>query len=296
MTNATSIGPTRIIVPVDGSRAATAALDWAIAAIKSDVGRESTPALTLHIVHVVDVDPSVGLAVEVQAGADGLLAAAADRAAANGASATVERLQGRPWDEIVGAASADDWIVMGARGQTQFDRHRVGATVDRVVRLASCPVLAVPEDGCPAPGTLRSLVVGMDFSSDALAALAHALPMLAPDATVVLVHGTPPPIVVSDGPVTPLPDIDVDGMLADSRAGLQRLIDERLPESMNGVAAAMPVYPVHAIEDAATRHKAELVAVGTHGRRGLPRLLMGSVAERVLHHVDCATLIARSNG
>ena len=41
---------------------------------------------------------------------------------------------------------------------------------------------------------------------------------------------------------------------------------------------------------------ADLIALGTHGRTGLPRLLMGSVAERVLHHSPCAILTVRHSG
>lgn len=51
---------------------------------------------------------------------------------------------------------------------------------------------------------------------------------------------------------------------------------------------------VETILDAATDLKADLVVVGTHGRTGLVRLLMGSVAERVLRRAPCPVLVVKS--
>jgi len=68
-----------------------------------------------------------------------------------------------------------------------------------------------------------------------------------------------------------------------------------VPAGIERVAVASPLYPVHAIEDAVREHDAQLVAVGTRGRTGLARLLLGSVSERVLHHVPCPTLVVHAD-
>ena len=54
--------------------------------------------------------------------------------------------------------------------------------------------------------------------------------------------------------------------------------------------------PYKAIIDTAKKKKSDLIVVGTHGRTGLLRLLMGSTAERVIGHAPCSVLVVRSPG
>jgi nucleotide-binding universal stress UspA family protein len=51
--------------------------------------------------------------------------------------------------------------------------------------------------------------------------------------------------------------------------------------------------PRHAIVDAAREWPADLIVMGSHGRRGLDRLLLGSVAESVVRHAPCSVDIVR---
>ena len=51
--------------------------------------------------------------------------------------------------------------------------------------------------------------------------------------------------------------------------------------------------PRHAIVDAARSWKADVIVMGSHGRRGLDRLLLGSVAESVVRHAPCSVHIVR---
>jgi nucleotide-binding universal stress UspA family protein len=52
--------------------------------------------------------------------------------------------------------------------------------------------------------------------------------------------------------------------------------------------------PRHAIIDAACDWHADLIMIGSHGRRGLDRVLMGSVAEAVVRHAPCSVEIERA--
>ena len=45
----------------------------------------------------------------------------------------------------------------------------------------------------------------------------------------------------------------------------------------------------------AKEHHSSLIVIGTHGRSGLDRLLLGSVAEGVMHHADVPVILVRSN-
>ncbi len=51
-----------------------------------------------------------------------------------------------------------------------------------------------------------------------------------------------------------------------------------------------------AIVDAAREGGADLIVIGTHGRRGVERMLLGSVAERVLRRADCPVATVRATG
>lgn len=51
--------------------------------------------------------------------------------------------------------------------------------------------------------------------------------------------------------------------------------------------------PYDVIVSAAKAKKADLIVMGSHGRRGLSRLLMGSVTERVIGHAKCPVLVIR---
>ena len=51
--------------------------------------------------------------------------------------------------------------------------------------------------------------------------------------------------------------------------------------------------PYNLIISAAKAKKADLIVMGSHGRRGLSRLLMGSVTERVIGHAKCAVLVIK---
>ncbi len=49
------------------------------------------------------------------------------------------------------------------------------------------------------------------------------------------------------------------------------------------------------IVDVASRWKADLIVIGSHGHKGLKRFLLGSVSDAVVHHADCSVLVVRVN-
>lgn len=53
--------------------------------------------------------------------------------------------------------------------------------------------------------------------------------------------------------------------------------------------------PPHEIMNAAKTWSADLIVIGSHGRHGIPRVLLGSVAEAVMRHATCPVLVVRAN-
>jgi nucleotide-binding universal stress UspA family protein len=77
-----------------------------------------------------------------------------------------------------------------------------------------------------------------------------------------------------------------------ARAALTKLIEESAAASVVRTVVLRQADPRRAILEAARARRADLIALGTHGRTGLPHLLLGSVAEAVMHHAGCDVLVA----
>ena len=68
-----------------------------------------------------------------------------------------------------------------------------------------------------------------------------------------------------------------------------------VPDTEAALGVRISASPAHAIVEYARSIHADVIVVGTHGRAGVPRLLMGSVAEHVVRHASCPVLVVRQN-
>jgi nucleotide-binding universal stress UspA family protein len=137
---------------------------------------------------------------------------------------------------------------------------------------------------------IRTILHPTDFSDRADCALRVAC-ALARDyaARLVIVHVIPPPVAVY-GEVVALPEPWEERHEVEDR--LQRLA---VPDA--GIQLERRVCegdPVTEILTSAADCHADLIVLGTHGRTGLGRLLMGSVAEEVLRRAACPVLTVRT--
>jgi nucleotide-binding universal stress UspA family protein len=132
---------------------------------------------------------------------------------------------------------------------------------------------------------LETILVPVDFSDTANAALAVAH-TLARDhrAALVLMAAVPLLPVVE----VPLPDEELVDAIHESQERLTRLAAQitDLPVKTHTLVGE----PGAAIVDAAREFGADLIVMGTHGRRGVSRLILGSVAEYVLRNAPCPVL------
>jgi nucleotide-binding universal stress UspA family protein len=102
---------------------------------------------------------------------------------------------------------------------------------------------------------------------------------------------------------TALPELSValtDQMLASLRhsnaAVLEKLVEPRRALVAFGELRVVDDDPRDAILAAAVAVHADLIVIGTHGRRGLSRLILGSVAEDVVRRAPCPVLAVRGEG
>jgi len=218
-----------------------------------------------------------------------------DYVADSGAELLVE--QGMDAPEILRHARelACDLIVMGTHGRGGVARALLGSVATEVLRHAPCPVLAVrsaaggARPGVP-PGTAGDVAASRplfpvilhptDFSEGSRRAF---------DIACMLARGGGRLIVLHVEQVVHVASEEYEGLLEERLRGFESddptvRVEHKLREGDLAVE----------ILGEASASSCDLIALGTHGRTGLERILMGSVAEAVLRHAGCPVLVVKA--
>lgn len=295
--------PLRLLVATDGSDCAStavelvAAIPWSPGSTVEVIGvaepRAVLTGLPWLVAPAIDIDRTQAA---VRDGARRTVMAARDRLRAAGLAAEARVEDGRASDLIASVAAdvAADLIVVGSRGHGALETLLLGSTSAEVIDQARTPVLV-------ARGRSLDRVIlawdGSDAARDA-ADLLKAWP-LGRDArmTVVSVAESRRWLELSAGlPPTDLTAIReaVAGSVTASRAAAEAMAAELREAGLTARAEGREGDPAAEIVAVAREQEADLVVVGTHGRTGLSRLVMGSVARNVLHHAHCSVLVAKA--
>src|SRR5436305_1180109 len=129
----------------------------------------------------------------------------------------------------------------------------------------------------------KVILVPTDFSVAAETALDHALALASRlGAKVYVLHAYALPIIgFPDGMVIPSAAI-ASRIIGDAEKGLAACVAKHKESSVEIVPLLKQADPREAILEAAQELSADLVVMGTHGRRGIARALIGSVAEAIV--------------
>lgn len=254
-----------VLLATDGSEAARAAVDAALTlAERFDA--------TLHAVHVSDDET----------GAGGGLVGIEERAEQVGVAAGTAVL---PFDGSVSQSVVEyaeeqdaDLVVVGTHGRTGLDRFVLGSVAERVLREAPMPVLSVRTD--TSLGEVEDLLVPTDGSDCAKAAVGNAIDLAAATgATLHLIHVVDVTVAWPTGAGGRI----LDAMEEGGQAALDQAIDRAGRADVEAVEATLlSGSPYRAIADYAADQDVDCTIMGTHGRTGFDRYLLGSVAERVV--------------
>lgn len=203
-------------------------------------------------------------------------------------------VSGEPHRQILALATQRhaDLIVVGDSGQGGIARALFGRTVLKVLRGADVPVLVARPSKAHGP-----TIAATDFSDPAAPAVyAAAADALARKAPLVLFHAIDLLAVGAySASASAAGFLLAPGLLTEQLASAARL-------RLEGVAGALGqpaevrvgvAGPAPEIVALAEETHADLVVVGTHGRSGVSRLVMGSVAESVVMNVTCPVLVVR---
>ncbi len=140
----------------------------------------------------------------------------------------------------------------------------------------------------------KLILVPVDFSAHAERALDYACELASKvGATVRLVHAVASP---PTGLQVALSEGILENLVREHRQALEKLADARRGGASFGAGTVEVGDPRDTIVGTAEAVKADLIVMGTHGRRGLSRVMMGSVAEDVVRHAPCPVLVVRGQG
>lgn len=192
-------------------------------------------------------------------------------------------------EAIVAAAAekANGMIAMATHGRKGLARLAYGSIAESVLRTSPVPVLVVrtPEEKKkPAQFRIRRIVVPIDGSTLALGIAPHVAELVkAFGAEVVLVHVLPPKPALGETVAHAERVVETaKALFADEGVDCDSLIS-------TGDPAEEILYTV-------AQKKADFIACSTHGRTGIARAVLGSVAEKVLRSSPVPLLVARSAG
>jgi nucleotide-binding universal stress UspA family protein len=145
-------------------------------------------------------------------------------------------------------------------------------------------------------GKIRTIMHPTDFSPASRAALTRALEMAkANRAQLVIVHVMAPVVaMMGDGYVSPKVYDEMDAAArAHARKQLVGVLARAKRAGVRSSTLLLEGLPHEQIRRAARARRADVIVMGTHGRTGLARFFMGSVAERVIGTAPCPVLTVR---
>jgi nucleotide-binding universal stress UspA family protein len=293
-----------LLVPLDGSSLATAALPYAEALAR-------VLSASIRLIAVVEPAPVglLGRPSEVQANLEQAnrqrlgqhVSATADALRARGLEVTVTLDLGDPSSRILAVADMHDvtMIVMATHGRGGAARWLVGSVADKIMRLSTRPVLLVrPPEDSDAARTVRlaRLLVPLDGSplGEMALPLAERLAAAA-GATLTLVRVEPwlATVLAPYGAGYDLTAMDAEAAAA-AEAYL-RTVQERLPAGVHADSLVLRGPPSPTLIDFVQREHFDLVIMSTHGWGGLRRLVLGSTADRMVR-AGIPTLLVRATG
>jgi nucleotide-binding universal stress UspA family protein len=294
-----------IVVPLDGS-------PFALQALPAALGLAVRANAALHLVHVqtppvplVDLPGApmfeVALAAERAAETERILHELAGRIRARWKLEIAVAIRpGRAGETIAAYAreTGADMIVLATHGRGGVSRFWLGSVADELLRIADVPVLAVRPArrhlGLGRERRFRHLLAPLDGSDLAEQALAPAVVTAQLwNARLTLLRVITPHLAIArPAPVTRLDRADLARQRQRAEDYLRGVADRLRREGVSVTTRVVAnADPARAIMRAATAGRVDLIAIASHARGGLGRLLRGSVCDKVLRGATRAAIL-----
>jgi len=278
----------KILVAVDGSESSRNALRQACKIAREDVSWV-TVLMTVPILQdqyeVLSVEKATrGLRGE----ADKVLSEMKKIGEEEGVNMRTLLEEGNPLDVIrdVAEEGGYDLIVMGRRGMTRLERAYMGSVTSRVIGLTATYVLVIQR------GTSvgwKKILFATDGSSNSCHAAERVLDMAALHDSEVVVLSVAD---VNEEFYAQAPDEAAKAVMK-AKAAAEEVKWKAEAKGIRATASVREGEPFEAITSAAKSEGAGIIVMGSHGRTGLKRLLMGSVTEKVVGHTPCPVYVVK---
>ena len=284
----------KILLSTDGSEYSEGAIREAI-----KLAKKCSSKLT--VLSVIDTNPEFDalapqLMEKKEKGARQNLDAVQARARQEGVDCdTIVHEGEEPYKYIVDEAikSKSTMIVMGRRGRTGLKRLMMGSVTARVIGHAPCNVLVVPK---AAQLEFKNIVVATDGSKYSAAAASEALGLAKWNGSALTVISVVPSELMTpsdiDFTITQR-ELIAEKEMHEAEKNAKVVKEAALKEGVAVKAFVLSGRPADAIIETAQEKNADLIVLGSHGRTGVERLLMGSVAERVIVLASCPVLVVK---
>ncbi len=198
---------------------------------------------------------------------------------------------GEPYEKIVSVAEEEgcDLIVMGRKGLSSVERELVGSVTARVIGHTQKDVLVIPEG---AKLSWNSILIATDNSPNSQCAVQIAFDLAQEQssavAAVTVVYGGTDFFAVSHQLIAEMKE--------EAKRQLEKLQAEATSKGLDLLLMVKEGEPHEGIINAAKEFNAGVIVMGSHGRTGLKRLLMGSITEKVIGFSLCPVLVCHTEG
>jgi nucleotide-binding universal stress UspA family protein len=276
-----------LLVPLDGSDMSTCVFG-VVDRLLDDMPQEETPQVVL--VQAVDPKqhPGAGAYEVAFHNAQSNLSRLSQRFPPR-IRTTIRVERGDPAECIVACAEASQarMVVMATHGHSGVERLLRGSVAERVLRSCPVPLLLLNPRSATLEDPFRRVLVPLDGSE-----VASGVLLVLDDLTRT--HGSQLVLlrVDPDTPETPEARLQRSRNLRQSLEPFKDLLKETGHPRVGTAVAFGPV--AHEILEVCARENASMIAMSSHGRSGVSRWLLGSVAENVLRHCEVPILIRRA--
>ncbi len=196
--------------------------------------------------------------------------------------------EGEAHERIVDLADAEnfDLIITGRRGQASIDRALVGSVAARVIGYSRKDVLVVPHD---TPIGWNKILVATDGSRYSEAAVEKAINFAGSYGGELVIES------IVDVPAEFYGEAPEawDNLVTKAKSFVEAARQKAETAGVKAQGIVKETETWQAIIDLAKEKSADTIIMGSHGRTGLKRLLMGSVTEKVIGHAPCPVLIVK---
>ena len=296
---------TRLLIPLDGSKTAEQVMPWA----RTFADRFKLPVELLAVVDVGTLLTSVErarrfdkLVEQASRESKAYLERVSGRFVGSRVKRSVE--QGSAAELIIEKAAADKTILiaMTTHGRSGLNRWLLGSVAEKVIRATANPLLLVRashESKADGEASFKSIVVPLDGSELAetvLPTVVRIAKKLGPEVFLIRAYSNPYSAFISGGGHYA---VNVNELMKDIRDQARNYLETKMVELRKGGVEQISYLlqegvAADEIVSVADHTPESLIVMCSHGRTGVKRWVLGSVAEAVVRHSSSPVLVMRS--